>query len=80
MPGAAVVVSTFNRSGLLPRLFVALEAQQDAPPFEVVIVDDASTDETPQVLRALAAGTSLTISVLRQAVPGKRRAVPSLSS
>ena len=75
---AAVVVSTFNRSHLLPRLVAALEAQQDAPPFEVVIVDDASTDDTATVLADLAARTTLKLTTLRQPVnsgPGAARDV-----
>jgi len=65
-PRVAVVVSTYNRSRLLPRLVAALEAQQDAPPFRVVLVDNASTDDTASVLADLAARTTLDLTVLRQ--------------
>lgn len=69
VPSAAaevtVVVATRNRAGLLPRLVRALEAQVDAPPFEVVIVDDASTDHTPAVLADLERSTTVPLRVLR---------------
>src|SRR5207253_637370 len=43
---AAVVVSTFNRAHYLPELIACLDAQT-LRDFEVVIVDNGSTDETP---------------------------------
>lgn len=54
-PSIAVVVATHNRAPLLPRLVAALAAQDIEAPFEVVIVDDASTDDTEAVLAELAA-------------------------
>ncbi|HEU5152450.1 MAG TPA: glycosyltransferase family A protein [Iamia sp.] len=73
-PRATVVVATRNRSALLPRLVAALEAQEGAPPFEVVIVDDASTDATPSVLATLAASTPLDLRLERQDVRGGQSA------
>ena len=63
----AVVVSTYNRAHLLPRLVAALEAQRDAPPFDVVVVDNASVDDTARVLTDLSKRTTLNLTVLRQA-------------
>lgn len=60
-----VVVASRNRSKLLPRLVRALEAQEGAPPFDVVIIDDASTDDTPSVLASLAASSSVPVHALR---------------
>lgn len=45
-PVATVVVATHNRCTLLGRLLVALAQQVGAPAFEVVVVDDASSDGT----------------------------------
>lgn len=73
-PRASVVVATRNRAPLLPRLVAALEAQAGAPPFEVVVVDDASTDDTPAVLDRLATSTPLDLRVERQAERGGQSA------
>jgi glycosyltransferase involved in cell wall biosynthesis len=49
-PFVSVVVPTRNRAGLLPGLLAALDAQ-DYDGYEVIVVDDASTDATPEILR-----------------------------
>ncbi|HMJ77203.1 MAG TPA: glycosyltransferase [Iamia sp.] len=73
-PRATVVVATRNRAHLLPRLVAALEAQEGAPPFEVVVVDDASTDATPSVLASLVSSCALDLRVERQDVRGGQSA------
>ena len=65
LPVVAVVVSTYNRAALLPRLVRALERQQGAPPFEVVLVDDCSPDDTATVLEQLRGSTTLAMRTLR---------------
>jgi len=64
-PAVAVVVATHDRAVLLPRLLEALASQRGAPPYEVVLVDDASGDDTWAVLQALAAQTACPVRVLR---------------
>ncbi|MHB2023584.1 MAG: glycosyltransferase family 2 protein [Mycobacteriales bacterium] len=65
-PLISVCVSTRNRAKLLPRLVDALEAQQVGPEtFEVIIFDDASTDETPETLAALRSSRKLDLIPLR---------------
>lgn len=61
----AVVVATRGRASLLPRLTAALAAQQDAPPFEVVLVDDASDDDTWATIQALEGSSSLALRGIR---------------
>ncbi len=52
MPKVSVVVLTHNRPELLRRLFPAF-SNQTFQDFEIVLVDDASTDNTPEVVRSL---------------------------
>ncbi len=69
-PAVSVVVATYGRPVLLPRLVAALEAQVIAAPFEVVLVDDASPDRTPAVLADLAEHTTLDLHVVRRDING----------
>ena len=65
MTPLAVVVATHGRAHLLPRLLDALTHQEGARPYEVVVVDDASTDDTWPVLERLAADAVVPVRVLR---------------
>jgi glucosyl-dolichyl phosphate glucuronosyltransferase len=51
----AVVLCTYNRSGLLAEALTALTSQTDAPAYDVVVVDNNSTDDTPEVAGRFAA-------------------------
>lgn len=51
MPRISVIVPTRNRADLLPELLRALDVQTH-PNYEVIVVDDASSDETPDLLAA----------------------------
>ncbi|MBI2821171.1 MAG: glycosyltransferase family 2 protein [Acidobacteria bacterium] len=46
----SVIVPTYNRAGILAKCLGALEKQTFTGPFEVIVVDDASSDSTPQLL------------------------------
>jgi glycosyltransferase involved in cell wall biosynthesis len=75
---ASVVVPTYNRAHLLGRLFDALAAQEGVGPFELIVVDNASTDDTPAVLARLAAESPLPVVTLHMPVnagPSKARNV-----
>lgn len=57
-PTISVYVPTRNRSALLRRALESVFAQTH-PPFEVIVVDDGSEDDTPEVVRGIAARHAL---------------------
>ncbi|HEX4952783.1 MAG TPA: glycosyltransferase [Thermoanaerobaculia bacterium] len=50
VPAYSIVIPTYNRMDVLPEVLTALEAQVEAPDFEVIVVDDGSTDGTAALL------------------------------
>lgn len=50
VPELSIVIPAFNAADVLPLQLDALEAQEDAPTFEVVVVDNASTDDTAETV------------------------------
>jgi len=51
MPGVSVIIPTYNCGRWLHESLDGIFAQTE-PPVEVIVVDDGSTDDTPQVLAA----------------------------
>lgn len=66
-PRLSVVIPTYQRGHLVGRAVASVLAQE-GPSFEVVVVDDGSTDATPDVLAAIA---DPRVRVLRQANTGR---------
>jgi glycosyltransferase involved in cell wall biosynthesis len=64
-PLISVIIPTYNRAGVLPEA-IDSALSQDYGNFEVIIVDDGSTDETPALLERY--GTRIT--VIRQSNRG----------
>lgn len=62
-----VVTPTFNRAKLVTRALESVRAQP-RPPARIIVVDDASSDGTPEVVRLWAAETGfpVTVEVLAQ--------------
>lgn len=54
-PEVTVVVPTYQRRRTVARTLELLLAQEDAPPYEVVVVDNGTTDGTTEDLLAIAA-------------------------
>ena len=54
-PYFSVVIPTYNRLPMLLRVLGALDRQRAAPEFEVVVIDDGSTDGTDEALERTSA-------------------------
>lgn len=52
MPKISVIICSYNRADLLPRAVASVLAQ-DYRDFELLVIDDASTDDTPTVMARL---------------------------
>ncbi len=79
MPEFSVVIPTYNRMDVLPEVLAALERQDQAPSFEVVVVDDGSTDGTGQWLeqRFLSASPARRSSTVPVKVLGQPNSGPA---
>lgn len=74
-PKASVVTPTYNRRDILARCLRSLLDQTAEPSsYEVVVVDDGSTDDTPDLVAQLAATTPVAVVYVRQANSGRARA------
>lgn len=71
----SVIIATHNRAERLAACLEQLSLQAFQPGDEVVVADNASTDATPEVLRAAAAGFPEPLRVVRDTHPGKSPAV-----
>jgi glycosyltransferase involved in cell wall biosynthesis len=65
MPKVSVIIPTYNRPGMLKRVVEALLSQsfQD---FEIIIVDSSSADETGNIAKEIAYGSSQDLVYLKQ--------------
>lgn len=73
VPRVSIVVSTCNRCANLPRLFDALERQSvlGVLPFELVLVDNRSTDQTAEVTKAFSERSRFEVKYVFEGKPGK---------
>jgi glycosyltransferase involved in cell wall biosynthesis len=70
---ASVIFATRDRSSLLAQTLAHLRRQTGAPRWELIVVDNGSTDETPSVLAGAAA--ELPLHLLHEPAAGKNRAL-----
>jgi glycosyltransferase involved in cell wall biosynthesis len=61
-PVISVVIPTYNRARVIAQALDGVFAQEDCPPFEVVVVDDGSTDETSALIRSYPRPVRLVVS------------------
>jgi glycosyltransferase involved in cell wall biosynthesis len=66
----SVVIPTYNRLDMLLRVLDALDAQIDAPPFETIVINDGSTDDTE---RTVSQRKGITFRTQTNAGPGRAR-------
>jgi GT2 family glycosyltransferase len=71
----SVIVASYNRAALLRDCLQQLSGQQYEPGDEVIVVDNASTDETPAVIGAAAATFPVPLRAIRETTPGKTAAL-----
>ena len=70
-PDISVVVCTYNRAALLEKALRSLFAQKaDASSFEIVVIDNNSADETPQVVESLKAESPVPLRYFRESRQG----------
>jgi glycosyltransferase involved in cell wall biosynthesis len=66
-----VVIATKDRAAFLERALASFELQEGAPAFEIVVVDNGSTDRTPDVVREAGAREKLMVRALHVAEPNR---------
>jgi glycosyltransferase involved in cell wall biosynthesis len=66
----SVVIPTYNRLDMLVRVLDALDSQVDAPAFEVIVINDGSTDDTERVM---ASRKGITFRTQPNSGPGRAR-------
>jgi glycosyltransferase involved in cell wall biosynthesis len=70
-PDISVVVCTYNRAALLEKALRSLFAQTAAPSsFEIVVIDNNSADNTPQVVESLKAQSPVPLRYFRESRQG----------
>jgi hypothetical protein len=65
MPTVSIIMPTFNRVRFLPQAIESIRAQQFGD-WELIIVDDGSTDETPRLIQELTADLVQPVKYFRQ--------------
>jgi GT2 family glycosyltransferase len=72
----SVVIPTYNRLDMLLRVLDALDGQVGAPPFETIVINDGSKDETDRVVskrNGITFSNGITFRTQENAGPGRAR-------
>jgi glycosyltransferase involved in cell wall biosynthesis len=70
----SVVIATKDRAEYLHRTLVSLEAQAGAPRFEIVVVDNGSTDTTAAVVEQRRTRAPFTVNYVTEPQPNRAKA------
>lgn len=73
-PDVSVVIATKDRARYLERALDSLLQQREAPPFEIVVVDNGSSDDTPQVVARANAASNISVRYEREPEPNRGKA------
>lgn len=71
---ASVVIATKDRADFLERAIISLEGQIGAPSFEVIVVDNGSTDSTKEVCRRAIEAGRVSLRYVYEGEPNRGRA------
>ncbi|MEO5898241.1 MAG: glycosyltransferase [Vicinamibacterales bacterium] len=72
----SVVIATRNRAALLHETLEAIAAQQSPGcPYEVIVIDNGSSDHTPEAVAAASRRSAMPVVYLHESRPGKSHAL-----
>jgi glucosyl-dolichyl phosphate glucuronosyltransferase len=74
-PRISVIIATYSRASLLDECLRQLAAQHFCPGDDVIVVDNASVDDTTEVVRAHQATFPTALHLLHEPQPGKSHAL-----
>ncbi|MCK5010218.1 MAG: glycosyltransferase, partial [Deltaproteobacteria bacterium] len=67
---ASVIIPTFNRKDVLRKCLQALDQQKCGSTYEIVLIDDGSTDGTQETVEELQESLSFSLTFFRQGKKG----------
>ena len=73
-PEVSVVIATKDRARYLERALDSLVQQRDAPPFEIIVVDNGSSDDTPKVVARANETSDVSVRYEREPEPNRGKA------
>ena len=74
MKGASIIVATYNRSNILSKAVDSLLNQKTRHDYEIIIVNDGSTDNTKEVLKTYENNNKIkTINIEKNSGPAEAR-------